>query len=1048
MSNFNQYFRNKGAETIVKQFIPGADMYTDEKITDLTWRIDDTPDQPASYYIENQLTATHRVIVEYTIDNGSEKFEAIFEVPKEIDGTFIIEGSYRIATNTLGSDWDCRINLAGRPPYYINFDYLRKYEPSNGSLKIKIMDPDLGTLQSTKEIKLEDIDKITGIERDSLLKLTERQSKKLQIKLDLDYVPEYITERLINECLAFGDDRYRDLIIDKTIESVPTSFMRHMLKPSNRIAARRAINNYWIKYRKLQKELNPITRLSQRFFKGSSTTDKGGSDLQISPGINAINLSSLGSKILVGETVAINETMLDLIDVGDTPNNQNVNKQNALTVSTHITDDGILFDCYDKNFQKITISYLDYLNKKVCASESVDYEKNEIVPDSDGKVECKYRMRRIKVPVSEIELIDLHPDYRLSSTTRRIPFVNYTDSVRINMGSSMLKQSIPLINAERPLVDTGNSEELSENILNEKFKQPEGKVKDITESEVLIELPSKEIISIPRRSAIQSVNDVNVFTQPKVKVGQKVKKGDIITGAIEVEKDTYKVGLNTLVLFHAMFGDVHEDAVVVSESYAKRMCSYSFIDLSLDIKSHEAIKWIAPLGTKVKSLDPVMTVYSSIKLDEVNKAITEKLGGLFGPEFDLTEYTREGNLKVPNDIDEAYVADVLVQENKEPNYKKGTKIPDLTFSHTSQKVIDDYNKDRDIIYKMFPEYIAADRLKEVSLDDKNPRVVYSVRIRLVKRTNIMVGSKITNRYGGKGVCSKILPDELMPIMVDSRGKKTRVELVMNPYSTINRKIPSVLLESALGNIAHRIRELVEEYKGTKTGRAKIMPMLEKYYPGRYGKMSVDEFIEFHNTHKIEEVYYFNVGSFSTKFTPALVDEWSNELGVTSQSKILMPTKTLADLEELKSNLSPVEYDKTVKDIEGKFTEVDKPLMCGYIHMEELYHIPTYSNKVTSSLFGVDVNEWKDSPILGRARYRQTGQAIGEMELSAYLARSSKEFINSARGDTAVEDNQLFLNNLLGLGLTVTDERGYNQGGSALKSKLNQMKVKFRLKNQK
>jgi hypothetical protein len=46
-------------------------------------------------------------------------------------------------------------------------------------------------------------------------------------------------------------------------------------------------------------------------------------------------------------------------------------------------------------------------------------------PDKDGQVEVKYRMKRKMVPVEEVELIDLHPDYRLSSTTRRIPFVNY-----------------------------------------------------------------------------------------------------------------------------------------------------------------------------------------------------------------------------------------------------------------------------------------------------------------------------------------------------------------------------------------------------------------------------------------------------------------------------------------------------------------------------------------------------------------------------------------------------------------------------------------------
>lgn len=1049
MSNFNEHIRSKGAKEIVTRFFSGADMFTEEKITDLTWDIPEPEDKPASYYIENGLTATMTVNLEYTVDHGKEKLHSYFEIPREIDGAFIIEGAYRIATNTLNSNWwDCRINTSGKPPYTVNFDLNRKYDITKQVLKIKIPDPELGMSSSTsKDIKFDDIDKFLSGDNRELLKLDERQIKKLQIKLDLPYRPEYITKQLIEECIAFGDDRYKDLIIDKTIESVPTGFMRFLFKRGNYIQIRQAINSYWTKNKYLQDEIRVLSRLCTKFFKGSSENKKGGSEIQVSPGINAINLNSIGSKIQVGQSVAINTSMLDLIDVGDTPINQNVNKQNSLTVSTHITEDGVLFDVFDTNFTKITINYLDYLNKKVCASEYVDYETNQVKPDSEGNVVAKYRMKRITIPANEIELIDLHPDYRLSETTRRIPFINYTDSVRVHMGTSMLKQSIPLVNAERPLVDTGNDSDLANNILNEKFKYKSGKVKEITESDVLIELPNKEVIEIPRRTATQSVNDIDIFTEPKVKVGQRVKEGDIITGAVGLEKDTYKSGINALVLFHAMFGYVHEDAVVVSESFAKKMCNYSIIDLAIDVKASSALKWIAPIGTKVKSLDKVITLYSSIQLDELNKLVTDKLGSIFGNDIDMTEYTRETSLKVPNDIEEAWVSDVLVQENF--SKKRGAKKFNTTFSRTTTgKTLKEYNSDREIIYKQFPEYIASDRLKPINLDEKGSNVTYSVRIRLIKKTNLMVGSKLTNRYGGKGVISQVLPDNQMPLMVGIDGKKTQVDVVMNPYSTVNRKIPSVLLESSLSNIAHRIHDLVDKYKETKTGQAKIMPMINKYYPGRYERLDVDEFIKLHNKSKIEEVYYFNVGSYSTKFTPALVEEWSNELGVTSQSKILMPSKGLADLDELKSELEPEEYEKIVSGMDGKYTEVDKPLMCGYMHIEELYHIPTYSNKVTSSLFGVDVNERKDSPIMGKGKYRTTGQKIGEMELSAYLSRSAHSFIAEARKDTAQEDNQTFLNNLLGLGLTVSDEHGYNQGGSALKSKLNQMKVKFRLKNQK
>ena len=657
-------------------------------------------------------------------------------------------------------------------------------------------------------------------------------------------------------------------------------------------------------------------------------------------------------------------------------------KQNALTVSTHITDTDVLFDVYDKDFKKITLSYLDYLNKKVAASESVDYDTNTLKPDEDGKVTVKYRMKRIKVPVEEVELIDLHPDYRLSEEVRRIPFVNYTDSVRIHMGSSMLKQSIPLTNAERPLVDTGNTVELNDNVLNEKFREEEGTVKEINEESVVIELPNKDTVEVPRRTAIQSVNDVDVYTEPKVKVGDKVKKGDVITGAVGLEKDTYKAGINANVLFHAMFGYVNEDALVVSESFSKKMCSYSVIDLCIDVKTTEAIKWIAPIGTRVKSSDSVVIIHKAVRLDEINRQLQDKLSGIFGDERDLSEYTIENSLKVPNNIEEAYVSDVLVQENKKPKINKGMKMPDLTFSHTSKDVIDEYmgNKDRrKVIYEKYPEYIASDVLDPVSLEDKSYKVVYTVRVRLIKRTNLMVGSKLTNRYGGKGVISKILPDNEMPVQIEtSTGKQRQIDVVMNPYSTINRKIPSVNMEQLLSSCAVKIHDLVEERKDNPKQKDSIMNLMKKYYPGRYDSMDVDEFIKYHETHRLEDVYYFNVGSFSTKFTPKLIDEWADELGVTPQSKILIPTKTVSDLKELKESLSEKEYDEVVKGLEGKYTVIDKPLSCGPMNLIELYHIPTYSNKVTSSMFGIDVNEYKDSPIMGRGKYRMTGQKIDKL----------------------------------------------------------------------
>ena len=322
MSNFNQFFRNTGAKQIVDRFFQGIDDFNNhKKLTDLTWHIKEEEYQPASYYIENGLTASFTVILEYTINYDGEIRTSEFEVPKEIDGAFIIEGAYRVATNTLGNDYDCRINIPATGRKYINFDYDRDYDITKGVLKIKRVNPELGLSERVREYSLDEIDKVSGLEREAL-RLTPRQVTKLQVKLDLDYKPEFITKKVIEDCIAFGDDKIRDSIIDKKIESIPSGFMNFIFKGSNGRnywGTRRKIQNYWTKYGKLPDQINVLNYLCVRYWKGSSDAKKGGSDLQISPGINAINLQSLTGKIQIPTTVAYNKSMTDFISCGATP---------------------------------------------------------------------------------------------------------------------------------------------------------------------------------------------------------------------------------------------------------------------------------------------------------------------------------------------------------------------------------------------------------------------------------------------------------------------------------------------------------------------------------------------------------------------------------------------------------------------------------------------------------------------------------------------------------------------------------------------------------
>lgn len=303
MSNFNQYFRKTGAGIMVDRFFTGIDLYDKTyKLTNLKWHIDESElSKPSTYYIENGLTATFKVIVEYQVNDKPEILSTSFEVPREMDGVFIIEGAYRIATNTLGSDYDCRIRMSGTGAYIINFDYDRRYDIAKQVLTIKRINPDLGLQEKVKTIKLDDIDNVVGPERE-LLKLNERQQKKFMIKLNLNYKPEYISKQLIEDCLAFGDDRLKDLIVDKTIESVPQGFMNFLFgnRGKNYFPVRRRMSSYWVRFHRLQDPVNSITTLCIKHWKGSSDNAKGGSEIQVPPGIkiSALILRIAGKDII------------------------------------------------------------------------------------------------------------------------------------------------------------------------------------------------------------------------------------------------------------------------------------------------------------------------------------------------------------------------------------------------------------------------------------------------------------------------------------------------------------------------------------------------------------------------------------------------------------------------------------------------------------------------------------------------------------------------------------------------------------------------------
>jgi hypothetical protein len=148
----------------------------------------------------------------------------------------------------------------------------------------------------------------------------------------------------------------------------------------------------------------------------------------------------------------------------------------------------------------------------------------------------------------------------------------------------------------------------------------------------------------------------------------------------------------------------------------------------------------------------------------------------------------EQNLIVPNNSDEAVVSDILIQEHKKIIVPKTASKPDYTFAKSSEEYISEYErtKNRDVIYRDFPEYVASDMLSEVDMSEKSYKTVYTIRVRLIKLSKAVVGEKCTSRYGGKGEhvrpCSYILLEGYKTITdqhPDNPGSTTKYRTVQD-----------------------------------------------------------------------------------------------------------------------------------------------------------------------------------------------------------------------------------------------------------------------------
>jgi DNA-directed RNA polymerase subunit beta len=211
-------------------------------------------------------------------------------------------------------------------------------------------------------------------------------------------------------------------------------------------------------------------------------------------------------------------------------------------------------------------------------------------------VKCRQDADFPVVPPSNVDLMDVSPQQIASIAASLIPFLEHDDAHRALMGSNMMRQAVPLLHNEAPIVGTGIERQVCENSRTMVTAEGDGVVEyvdattirilyDRTEDEEFVSFePAMKEYRIPKFR--RTNQNMTIDLRPICEKGQRVKKGDILTEGYATENGELALGRNLLVAYMPWKGYNYEDAIVLNERIVREdiLTSVHVDEYSLDVR--------------------------------------------------------------------------------------------------------------------------------------------------------------------------------------------------------------------------------------------------------------------------------------------------------------------------------------------------------------------------------------------------------------------------------------------------------------------------------
>ncbi|MFH2085669.1 MAG: DNA-directed RNA polymerase subunit beta [bacterium] len=414
-------------------------------------------------------------------------------------------------------------------------------------------------------------------------------------------------------------------------------------------------------------------------------------------------------------------------------------------------------------------------------------DKGDIV---DSWVPARYRGNFIEVPVEKVQYIDVIPRQVVGTSASLIPFIAHDEANRALMGTHMQCQAVPLIRPQSPIVGTGMEASVAESMGWVVIAKHSGTILSVDANSIVVALDKTEVAkakefykdnedeyaSFDRGQLTYSLikfhrtaGSTCYNQKPVVKVGDKVKKGDLLIDGPASDGGELSLGRNLVIAYASFMGLGYEDAIIVSDKLVKED-----VLTSIHINEYTADIMDTKLGAEELTRD----------IPNVSENDLRNLGD-DGIVFVGAEVT--GN-------------DILVGKiapKGETELTAEERLLRAIFGEKAREV-------RDTSLRMSNgesgTVIDVSTLDREEGDELDPGVLKTVTVKVAQIRKVTVGDKLAGRHGNKGVISRIIPMADMPYLADG----TPIDIIINPLSVLARMNLGQLLEAHLGWAASKL----------------------------------------------------------------------------------------------------------------------------------------------------------------------------------------------------------------------------------------------------